>query len=714
MPLADKVQQLDQQIASAVKNTLAGLRQELNERLRQSTETIRERLEGLDVVLPASFVGDRDLEPIAAEAAAGARSQTLSDLGRAVSALDRATSQAAILATLLEQSCAYASRAALFLTPVEAARGWRGEGFGDAGATLAELVIPYSEGTAWGALAQGGGTVALNTADCADLASRLETPVPREAVLVPLVLADRVAAALYADRFGDGVLEVPALQVLVHLAAQAIELLPLRSRTATPTLRSHGAAEAEGVGLPLWTAPIGAPAAVAEPEAQVPEAQPLEAAIEAEAAATEPPLWAEPESLVEPETWSQPPGWEMPVAEPDAPAVAEIFEEEEAFEGDETAVHAAPEPSLPVEVEESAAPFVTEIESFAVVEEVVPEALPEPLAIASWEETAAELFPAMPMEDQEAPAVDLASPAATATLPAFTSEAAFTPEEPEPLSWPEPESATAAMEVPEEYELPAIGDLAAAGPEEAVAPATASFAEGFGMETPAAGGYDPATFEPPAFDEPAFEAPLPATPPPSSLEPATAALDMPDFDGANDETLLLSRQAATVAIPVTPPAAPRFEPTPRREPEEEPEEEATHPGRAPFATTRFSPPPAEAPRPQATAGGAEVRPPSGFEGPGLAFAPGPRAVPGVGETAAHEEARRLARLLVSEIRLYNEEQVEEGRRNRDIYFRLRDEIDRSRKMYNERIAPDVRAANDYFTEELIRRLADGDPDALGM
>lgn len=625
MPLADKVQQLDQQIASAVKNTLASLRQELNERLRQGTESIRERIEGLEAVLPASFVGDHDLEPIATEAAAGARRQAFSDLARALSALDRATSQAAVLAALLEQSCAYASRAALFLTPAEAARGWRGEGFGDAAAALPELVIPYSEGTAWGALAQGRGTVVLAAADCADLASRLESPVPREAVLIPLVLADRVAAALYADRSGEGVLEVPALQALVHLAAQAIELLPLRTRSATPTLQTPGAADEEGAGLPLWTAPIGTLAA------------PVEAA---------------PAQTVTPEA---------------PPAVEEIGEEEEAFAGDETAVQdAEPAPA-----------------------EAVAEA--EPLAIASWEETAAELFPAVPMEDEEAPAVDLSSPAATATLPAFTAD------EPAPFPWPEP----AAVEEAEEYELPPVEEFAAPERQE-LEEAELSAAEGFRVEAPMAGGHEPAAFAEPVFEPPPFA----ATPAAPSLEPATAALDLPGHDLANDETLLLSRQAATVAIP-TIPAAPS---------DEEPEEEATHPGRVPFATTRFSPP-AEAPRRAAGAGGAggsaEVRPPSGFEGPGLAFAPGPRAVSG-GDSATHEEARRLARLLVSEIRLYNEEQVEEGRRNRDIYFRLRDEIDRSRKMYDERIAPDVRAANDYFTEELIRRLADGDPDALGM
>lgn len=84
------------------------------------------------------------------------------------------------------------------------------------------------------------------------------------------------------------------------------------------------------------------------------------------------------------------------------------------------------------------------------------------------------------------------------------------------------------------------------------------------------------------------------------------------------------------------------------------------------------------------------------------------------EERKHEEARRFARLLVSEIRLYNEQAVLEGKANRDIYARLKEDIDRSREMYEKRIPPEVRAVSDYFYEELVRTLADGDPDALGL
>lgn len=79
----------------------------------------------------------------------------------------------------------------------------------------------------------------------------------------------------------------------------------------------------------------------------------------------------------------------------------------------------------------------------------------------------------------------------------------------------------------------------------------------------------------------------------------------------------------------------------------------------------------------------------------------------------HEEARRFARLLVSEIKLYNERAVLEGREAGNLYRRLKEDIDRSRQMYNERIPADVRSATDFFQEELVRILADGRPEALG-
>jgi hypothetical protein len=79
-----------------------------------------------------------------------------------------------------------------------------------------------------------------------------------------------------------------------------------------------------------------------------------------------------------------------------------------------------------------------------------------------------------------------------------------------------------------------------------------------------------------------------------------------------------------------------------------------------------------------------------------------------------EDARRLARLLVSEIKLYNEKKVEDGRANMDLYGRLKDDIERSRQVYNERTPESVRQNSNFFHDELVRILADGRPEVLGQ
>lgn len=84
------------------------------------------------------------------------------------------------------------------------------------------------------------------------------------------------------------------------------------------------------------------------------------------------------------------------------------------------------------------------------------------------------------------------------------------------------------------------------------------------------------------------------------------------------------------------------------------------------------------------------------------------------ERRLHNDARRFARLLVSEIKLYNEPKVQEGRNKSDLYDRLRDDIDRSRQMYDKRVAPPVAARHDYFHQELVNTLAEGDVTKLGM
>ena len=92
--------------------------------------------------------------------------------------------------------------------------------------------------------------------------------------------------------------------------------------------------------------------------------------------------------------------------------------------------------------------------------------------------------------------------------------------------------------------------------------------------------------------------------------------------------------------------------------------------------------------------------------------PAPAAVPPE-EQKQHEDAKRFARLVVSEIKLYNESKVNEGRRQKDLYERLKEDIERGRQMYSDRVSANVRESTNYFYDELVRILAGGDAGALG-
>jgi hypothetical protein len=83
------------------------------------------------------------------------------------------------------------------------------------------------------------------------------------------------------------------------------------------------------------------------------------------------------------------------------------------------------------------------------------------------------------------------------------------------------------------------------------------------------------------------------------------------------------------------------------------------------------------------------------------------------EEKLHADAKRFARLLASEIKLYNEDRVREGRAKKDLYVRLKRDIDRSREMYEKRVSSVVTKKADYFHDELLRILAENDPVMLG-
>jgi hypothetical protein len=78
---------------------------------------------------------------------------------------------------------------------------------------------------------------------------------------------------------------------------------------------------------------------------------------------------------------------------------------------------------------------------------------------------------------------------------------------------------------------------------------------------------------------------------------------------------------------------------------------------------------------------------------------------------AASDPRKVARAIVSEIKLGHEKQVLEGRVNADLYRRLQSPIEEGRKAYASRVNGEPEA--DYFHEEVVRILADNIVSRLG-
>lgn len=102
---------------------------------------------------------------------------------------------------------------------------------------------------------------------------------------------------------------------------------------------------------------------------------------------------------------------------------------------------------------------------------------------------------------------------------------------------------------------------------------------------------------------------------------------------------------------------------------------------------------------------------------GAAAASAPATDPFAGLSAedadTHRKAQRFARLLVDEIKLYNQAKVAEGRRNKDLYDRLKEDIEKSRATFQKRYGSTAAASGDYFQKEVVRSLAEDDLSVMG-
>ena len=158
----------------------------------------------------------------------------------------------------------------------------------------------------------------------------------------------------------------------------------------------------------------------------------------------------------------------------------------------------------------------------------------------------------------------------------------------------------------------------------------------------------------------------------------------------------VAASGATIAAPAPPPPPPMPPPPPPRVAPPPPPRAA-----APPPPSRVAPPP---PRPTMP-----PKPPP--------VAPAPPKPPEVEyppeEKADHEKAKRLARIIASDIQLYNQDAVAEGARNGTFFELLVKDITDARKLYEQRVPEKIRAKTNYL-EESFQTLIQKKRKELGL
>jgi len=68
---------------------------------------------------------------------------------------------------------------------------------------------------------------------------------------------------------------------------------------------------------------------------------------------------------------------------------------------------------------------------------------------------------------------------------------------------------------------------------------------------------------------------------------------------------------------------------------------------------------------------------------------------------SQEEAKRLARTILSDIALYNQAKVKEGIERDSLFEVLSDELAEGRKYYESMVDPAVRESTNFFNEAVV-------------
>lgn len=66
-----------------------------------------------------------------------------------------------------------------------------------------------------------------------------------------------------------------------------------------------------------------------------------------------------------------------------------------------------------------------------------------------------------------------------------------------------------------------------------------------------------------------------------------------------------------------------------------------------------------------------------------------------------DKARRLARTIVSDIALYNREEIRKGIKNDNLFELLAEEIERGKKLYVSRVSMEIQKDRNFYNQALV-------------
>jgi len=244
---------------------------------------------------------------------------------------------------------------------------------------------------------------------------------------------------------------------------------------------------------------------------------------------------------------------------------------------------------------------------------------------------------------------------------------------------PAPDAPTIPPPVPAEATLPPTP------PAEVTLPPTPPAETAPGAPEPAAAGWSPPVGAP-TFPSPEAAAPQ-AVPAPDPVEPAPPPIASPEYDVIDPDTLP-QPEAAVLAEPEPAPPPPAPSPPPAPEPGA-PAPPA--PSVAPVAPA--GPVPSVAPVAPAPA-------PSVAPAPAPSVAPAPVTAPPVDPEV--EQAERLARIIISDVVLYNEDKFRAACAAGNVLEALESDLADGRAHFASRVPEHVRNARDFLADELLR------------